>query len=151
MAQIPFPSITFLVVLMNFTFLLSTQHIVNPLLSLLPSLPLFPGNCFMVLLVAVGREPQVCGPVKGLSSTLGAKAPFSPTINSGMSQPRAIRFPSPLCLFQTLITCMDLLRYGRLLYRENIGSHGQHHVCSALSYYCFDTFQILARFSVFFL
>lgn len=62
-------------------FLHSTIHLShNPSLSLSPPLSVFPGNCFTALLVVVGRMPQVYGPVKGPSSTLGPKPLFSQSL-----------------------------------------------------------------------
>lgn len=88
----------------------------NPSLCLHPPLSMFLGNCFMALLVTVGRLPWVSGPVKG-PSTLGPKPPFLSefnTINSGMSQTHPIRFSvAPLpCLSQIPIISMDLLQYA---------------------------------------
>lgn len=73
----PISYITFLAVHMNFTFLSSNLSTLSMYyksfffsracicpasLFLHPSLPVFPGNYFMALLVTVGRLPQVYGP-----------------------------------------------------------------------------------------
>lgn len=136
MSQILFSFITFLAVLMNFTFLfsffpsshsgyyqssppflhLSAPYSISLFLPPSPSFSVFPGNCFMALLVAVGWLPQVYGPVTSPSSTLRPKRLFLSefnTINSGMSQTHPIRFSftSLLSHFEILITFITYLVY----------------------------------------
>lgn len=111
----------------------------NPSLWLHTPLSVFHGNCFMALLVRIGRVPWVSGPVKG-PSTLGPKPPFLSefnTINSGMSQTHPIRFSvtSLLCLSQILIISMELLQHA-VHYSKSTWRQGQHQPCSALARSC---------------
>lgn len=76
----------------------------------------FPGNCFMALLVAVGKVPQIYGCVKGLSPSLRPKTLLSPILTLLNIR---FSFTSSLSLSQsqTLITLMDLSQWGSL-YKE---------------------------------
>ena len=147
----PISSITFLAVLMNFTFLFSIPSIHSTYckspppsflhLNFPPPSPPFSWlflycsirGCWQVatgLWALLKAPPQLSVQIPLFSQSL---TPL--TLEWAKHVPLDFHSLSCPALSETLITFRHLLKYGSSLYRKTTGSQWQHHVCSALAHY----------------